>query len=214
MGIYVFNTEFLYEQLLKDSDMPNSSHDFGHDIIPSVIDKYRVSAYPFRNEGTDESAYWRDVGTVDAYWNANMELVSVTPELNMYDDDWTIWTYQEQLPPAKFVFNDDDRRGMAVDSMISGGCIVSGATIDRSLLFSNVRVNSYTDIKNCVILPNVDIGRNCRIKNAIIDKGCTIPENTVIGEDLEKDKKQFYISPGGIVLITAEMLGQELHHVR
>ena len=214
MGIYVFNTEFLFEQLIKDADTPNSSHDFGQDIIPNVIEKYRVLAYPFRDLDTGVQAYWRDVGTIDAYWSANMELIGVTPELNLYDEHWPIWTYQEQLPPAKFVFDDDDRRGMAVDSMISGGCIVSGALVRRTLLFSNVRVNSFATVESSVIMPDVVVGRDCRITKAVIDRGCKIPPGTVIGEDLQADKKRFYVSEGGVVLITSSMLGMELHYAR
>ncbi len=214
MGIYVFNTEFLFEQLIKDADMPQSSHDFGKDIIPSVIERYRAYAYPFRDPENNEQAYWRDVGTVDAFWDANMELVSVTPELNLYDEDWPIWTYQEQLPPAKFIFNDEDRRGMAVDSMVSGGCIISGAKVEHSLLFSNVCVESYASLSETVVLPNVVIGERCQISKAIIDKGCKVPKGTLIGQDPEQDRERFYVSPGGVVLVTPEMLGQKLHHVR
>lgn len=214
MGIYVFNTDFLFEQLIRDADDPKSSRDFGKDIIPHVIDKYRVFAYPNRDPQTGKQAYWRDVGTVDAYWEANLELIGVTPELNLYDSSWTIWTYQEQLPPAKFIFDDEDRRGMAVDSMVSGGCIISGARIRHSLLFSNVTVNSYTTVEDSVILPNVHIGRNCKIKRAVIDKGCNIPEGTVIGEDLKKDAERFHVTENGVVLVCPEMLGQYLHHVR
>jgi glucose-1-phosphate adenylyltransferase len=214
MGIYVFNTSFLFEQLIKDADTPGSSHDFGKDIIPSVIKKYRAFAYPFRDAQSGVQAYWRDVGTVDAYWAANMELIGVDPELNLYDHDWPIWTYQAQTPPAKFVFDDDDRRGMAVDSMVSGGCIISGSEVRHSLLFSNVRVNSYSMVKDSVILPEVNIGRHCRINKAIIDRGCHIPPNTVIGENLEEDRKRFHISPGGVVLVTPDALGQRLHFAR
>ncbi len=214
MGIYVFNTEFLFEQLIKDADTPQSSHDFGKDIIPSVIERYRAYAYPFRDPENDKQAYWRDVGTVDALWEANMELVSVTPELNLYDEDWPIWTYQEQLPPAKFIFNDDARRGMAVDSMVSGGCIISGAKVHHSLLFSNVCVESYASLSESVVLPNVVIGESCQISKAIIDKGCKVPKGTLIGQDLEQDRERFHVSPNGVVLVTPEMLGQKLHHVR
>ena len=150
----------------------------------------------------------------DAYWAANMELIGVTPELNLYDSEWPIWTYQEQLPPAKFVFDDDDRRGMAVDSMVSGGCIISGSMIHHSLLFSNVCVESYSTVRDSVILPEVTIGENCKITKAIIDKGCNVPEGTVIGEDPEADAERFYVSPEGVVLVTPDMLGQKLHHVR
>jgi len=214
MGIYIFNAGFLWEQLLKDADTRNSSHDFGKDIIPSVIDKYLVNAYPFLDLQSGEQSYWRDVGTIDAYWAANMELIGVKPDLNLYDTTWPIWTYQEQTPPAKFVFDEDDRRGQAVDSMISGGCIVSGATIRHSLVFSNVRVNSFTTVKDSIILPQVNIGRNCRITKAIIEKSCEVPEGTVIGENPEEDKKRFYVSEGGVVLVTPEMLGQKLHYIR
>ncbi len=214
MGIYVFNTRFLFEQLIKDADNTSSSHDFGHDIIPSIISQYRVFAYPFRDAQSGRQAYWRDVGTVDAFWAANLELIGVTPELNLYDVDWPIWTYQEQMPPAKFVFDDKDRRGTAVDSMVSGGCVISGATVRHSLLFSNVKVNSYALLQHAVVLPDVRIGRHSRIQNAVIDKGCLVPPGTVIGEDLEQDAQRFHVTPGGVVLVTPEMLGQELHHVR
>lgn len=214
MGIYVFNTRFLFEQLIKDADNRESSHDFGHDIIPSAIDKYRVFAYPFRDVQSGRQAYWRDVGTVDAFWAANLELIGVIPELNLYDQDWPIWTYQEQMPPAKFIFDDQERRGMAVDSMVSGGCVISGATIRHSLLFSNVKVNSYSVLQHAVVLPDVEIARHCRVQNAVIDKGCRIPEGLVIGEDPEKDAERFHVTQGGVVLVTPEMLGQELHHVR
>ena len=214
MGIYVFNKDFLFEQLIKDADSPNSSHDFGKDIIPAVINKYRVYAHDFLDSETNEQAYWRDVGTVDAFWEANLELIGVTPELNLYDNKWPIWTYQEQLPPAKFIFDDEERRGTAVDSMVSGGCIISGAQVRHSLLFSNVKVNSFTTLEDAVILPEVDIGRHCRIKRVVIDKGCQIPEGTVIGEDPEEDAKRFHVTPGGIALVVPEMLGQQLHHAR
>jgi len=214
MGIYVFNTRFLFEQLIKDADNPESSHDFGNDIIPAIIQQYRVFTYPFRDVQTGQQAYWRDVGTVDAFWATNLELIGVTPELNLYDQDWPIWTYQEQMPPAKFVFDDEDRRGTAIDSMVSGGCVISGATVRHSLLFSNVKVNSYSLLNHAVVLPDVEIGRNCRIQNAVIDKGCQIPNDTVIGEDPAADAQRFHVSPGGVVLVTPDMLGQELHHVR
>ena len=214
MGIYVFNTDFLYEQLIKDADSTYSTHDFGKDIIPALIEKYRVHSYSFRNSPHGQAAYWRDVGTIDSFWQANLELIGVLPELNLYDDDWPIWTYQEQLPPAKFIFDDDDRRGMALDSMVSGGCLISGATVRHSLLFSDVRVNSHAILQDVVVLPSVKIGRHCRITRAVIDKGCDLPEGTVIGENPESDAERFYVSPGGVVLVTPEMLGQEIHHVR
>jgi len=214
MGIYVFNTKFLYEQLIKDADMPSSSHDFGKDIIPGIIRNYHVQAYPFRDPVTNEQAYWRDVGTVDSYWQANIELAGVTPPLNLYDDKWPIWTYQEQLPPAKFVFDDDDRRGMAVDSLVSGGCIISGASLNHSLLFSNVKLHSYSKVKDSVVLPDVDIGRRCDITKAVIDCGCRVPAGTVIGQDLQKDAERFHVTDKGVVLVTPEMLGQDMHHAR
>ena len=214
MGIYIFNTEFLYEQLIRDADDPHSSRDFGKDIIPHVVENYRVFAFPFRDPETQEQAYWRDVGTVDSYWEANMELIGVTPELNLYNDDWPIWTYQEQLPPAKFIFDDEDRRGLAIDSMVSGGCIISGATVRHSLLFSDVCVSSYSKVEDSVILPDVSIGQNCTIKKAIIDKGCRIPDGTEIGVDHKEDAKRFHISEDGVVLVCPEMLGQQLHYVR
>ncbi len=214
MGIYVFNREFLYEQLIRDADNPESSRDFGKDVIPNIIEKCNVYAYPFRDPETGKQAYWRDVGTIDAYWAANMELIGVTPELNLYNTDWPIWTYQAQLPPAKFIFDDPDRRGMAVDSMVSGGCIISGARVHHSLLFSNVYVNSHARVDDTVVLPDVTIGRNARIRRAVIDKGVVIPEGMVIGEDPEEDAKRFYVSDNGIVLVCPEMLGQSLHHVR
>ena len=214
MGIYVFSRAFLFDQLIMDADRRSSSHDFGKDIIPSVLKEYRVMSYPFRDVQTGRQGYWRDVGTVDAFWEANMELVSVSPELNLYDEDWPIWTYQAQLPPAKFVFDDADRRGMAVDSMVSGGCIVSGAYLRRSLLFSNVKVHSYSRIEDAVVLPDVEIGRHCRIRRAVLDRACVVPEGTVIGEDREKDMERYYVTEGGVVLVTPEMLGQEIHRVR
>ena len=214
MGIYLFNTGFLYEQLVRDADTAYSAHDFGKDIIPSIIGSYRVMAHPFHDPATGQQPYWRDVGTVDAFWEANIELVDVTPELNLYDAKWPIWTYQEQLPPAKFVFDDDDRRGMAVDSMVSGGCVISGSRIRHSLLFSDVKVHSFCEITDSVVLPEVVINRHCRLKRTVIDKGCHVPEGTVIGENLEEDARRFYVTPQGVRLVTWEMLGQELHHVR
>ncbi len=214
MGIYVFNTAFLFEQLISDAENPNSSHDFGHDLLPGVIEKYRSYAYPFRDKETGRQSYWRDVGTVDAFWAANLELIDVTPELDLYDEEWPIWTYQEQAPPAKFIFDDDNRRGIAVNSMVSGGCIISGAYLRHSLLFSNVRVESYSHIEKSAVLPNVRIEQGCRIHRAVIDKGCRIPAGTVIGEDLQEDAKRFHVTPGGVTLVIPEMLGQILHRVR
>jgi len=217
MGIYVFNAEFLYEQLIRDADDPHSAHDFGQNIIPHVMSRYRVFAHPFADSCVTmqgEVPYWRDVGTIDAYWEANMELTKVVPELDMYDQVWPIWTHQEQLPPAKFVFDDENRRGMAVDAMVSGGDIISGATVRRSLLFSNVRVNSYALVEDSVILPDVDIGRHAVLKRVVVDKRCRIPEGMVAGVNPEEDRRRFYVSEKGIALITPEMLGQRVHQVR
>lgn len=213
MGIYVFNRDFLFDQLIKDADDPNSSHDFGHDIIPRVIKSHHVLAYPFRDhEG--KQAYWRDVGTVDSFWEANLELTGITPPLNLYDETWPIWTHAAQLPPAKFVFDDDSRRGMAVDSLVSGGCIISGSTVRHSLLFSSVKVNSYSLVEHSVLLPDVQIGRHCRVHRAVLDRGCVLPVGTVIGEDPQSDAQKYYVSPKGIILVTPEMLGQKIHHAR
>jgi glucose-1-phosphate adenylyltransferase len=214
MGIYIFRTEVLIDELLRDADETGSKHDFGGDIIPDVIDRLRVTAFPFRQQGSQEHAYWRDVGTIDAYWETNMELIGISPELNLYDREWPIWTYQDQVPPAKFVFDDEGRRGMAVDSMVAGGCIVSGSYVRRSLLFSNVHVHSYSHIEDSVIFPDVDVGRRCVIKKAVIDKGCRIPPDTSIGVDPEQDAARFHVSRGGVVLVTPEMLGQRLHYAR
>jgi len=221
MGVYVFNAEFLYEQLIRDSDDPRSSHDFGKDLIPYAMPRYRVFAHRFADscvgmdiETPDATPYWRDVGTLDAYWEANMELTKVTPDLNIYDEDWPIWTYQEQLPPAKFVFDDDGRRGMAVDSLVSGGNIISGAEVRRSMLFSRVRVHSYATLEDSVVLPKVDIGRGARLRRVIIDKHCHIPAGLRVGYDAEEDRKRFHVTAKGITLITPEMLGQQAHHIR
>ncbi len=211
MGIYVFNARFLFEQLLRDADDPKSSHDFGKDIIPHCVKRYRTFAQNFAESCVMEPgkpAYWRDVGTLDAYWAANMDLVGVTPDLNLYDESWPIWTWQQQSPPAKFVFNDDNRRGQALDAMVSGGCIISGATVRKSLLFSGVRVHSYTLIEDTIVLPNVEVGRNCILKKCILDKNCFIPDGTHIGVDPEEDKKRFHVTASGITLVTEAMLGQ------
>ena len=214
MGIYVFSTRFLCEGLQRDAGQSASSHDFGKDVIPAAIHDSRVFAYAFRDKKSGRQAYWRDVGTIDAFWEANMELIGVVPELNLYDHEWPIWTYQAQLPPAKFIFDDEGRRGMAVDSMVSGGCIVSGAQVRHSLLFSGVRIHSFASVEDCVVMPNVDIGENCRLRKAVIDEGCRIPEGTSIGIDAEADAQRFHISPRGVVLVTPEMLGQDYNRVR
>ncbi len=208
MGIYVFSKEFLFDQLIKDAEKSSSSHDFGKDIIPSVIEHCKVMAYPFIDKDGNPG-YWRDVGTVDSFWEANMDLCSIEPQLNLYDRHWPIWTYQGQFPPAKFIFDDDDRRGEAIDSITAGGCVISGARVKRSLVSTGCRVNSYSLVKDSVVLPSCNIGRHCVIQNAVLDKGCEVPPNTEIGVDLEADKERFYVSKEGIVLVTPEALGQE-----
>jgi glucose-1-phosphate adenylyltransferase len=214
MGIYIFNAKFLYEQVTRDADEPHSSHDFGKDIIPHLVPRYRVFAQRFQDScvGMNENRpYWRDVGTVDAYWEANMDLISITPQLSLYDQVWPIWTYQEQLPPAKFVFDDEGRRGAAFDSMVSGGCIISGSIVRRSLLFSNVRVHSFCTLEDSVILPDVTIKRHVRLRRVIVDKGANLPEGFTAGFDPDEDRRRFHVTDKGITLITPDMLGQRVH---
>jgi glucose-1-phosphate adenylyltransferase len=210
MGIYAFSAEFLYSELQRDHEDPTSSHDFGKDVIPSIVARGLAAAHRFEDscvKTTPEAEpYWRDVGTVDAYWAANLDLVMPVPSLDIYDPNWPIWTYQQQLPPAKFVFNDPDRRGEAVDSMVSGGCIISGAHVERSLLFSSVRVNSWAQTHEAVLLPEVNVGRHARLTKTVIDRGCHIPDGLVVGEDPQLDAQRFYRSEGGVALITADML--------
>ena len=212
MGIYVFTADFLYAELERDAADPTSEHDFGRDIIPNLVGRGRAAAHPFEESCVkttpDAEPYWRDVGTIDASWAANLDLVMPVPSLDIYDPNWPIWTYQQQLPPAKFVFDDDDRRGMAVDSMISGGCIISGAHVSRSLLFSSVRINSHARTREAVVLPEVDIGRHARLNRVVIDRGVRVPEGMVIGEDPQVDAQRFYRSEGGVTLVTAEMISR------
>jgi len=218
MGIYVFDEAFLYEQLIRDAEDEGSSHDFGKDLIPWLIRSgLHVHAHAFRDSCVNMSngvPYWRDVGTLDAYWQANMELTRVVPDLNLYDIDWPIWSYQEQLPPAKFVFDDDGRRGMAVDSIVSGGCIVSGSVVRRSVLFSQVRVQDYCNIEDCVILPNVEIGNNVTLRRVLVDKHCRLPDGLTAGVDAEADRKRFHVTERGVTVIVPESLGQRVHHLR
>jgi glucose-1-phosphate adenylyltransferase len=217
MGIYVFNASFLFEQLIRDHDEGRSSHDFGKDLIPYLVPLHRVCAHRFFDSCVNMASgvpYWRDVGTIDAYWEANLDLTHITPDLNLYDEEWPIWTHQEQLPPAKFVFDDNDRRGQALDSMVSGGCIISGSVVRRSLLFSNVQVRSYSSIEDSVILPNVDIGRYVRLRRVVVDKSCMIPPGMTAGFDPEEDRRRFHVTESGVTLITPEMLGQKIHFVR
>jgi glucose-1-phosphate adenylyltransferase len=210
MGIYIFNAAFLYEQLERDLADPESSHDFGKDIIPHAVGLGVAVAHPFGNSCVNTleggQPYWRDVGTIDAYWEANIDLTATQPELNLYDTSWPIWTYQEQLPPAKFVHNQDDRRGMAIESSVSGGCIISGS-VHRSLLFSNVRVHSHSSVEWSVLLPEVEVGRHTRLNRVIADRGCKIPDGLVVGEDADADAARFYRTEKGITLITRDMLG-------
>jgi len=205
MGIYVFTARFLFEQLCRDATDPHSRHDFGHNIIPSIIDTQRVLAFPFRDENRKTDAYWRDVGTLDAYYDANMDLIKIDPELNMYDEEWQIRTYHPNLPPPKFVFGSrgvEERQGRALDSIICQGCIVSGGRIERSILGSHVRVNSYAHVEDSIVFEGVDIGRYAKIRRAIIDKGVSIPSHIEIGYDLELDRQRgFAISDSGIVVI-------------
>jgi glucose-1-phosphate adenylyltransferase len=210
MGIYVFNADFLYAELERDHRDPGSSHDFGKDVIPNLVSRGLAVAHSFEEscvKTTPEAeTYWRDVGTIDAYWAANLDLVSPVPSLDIYDRNWPIWTYQQQMPPAKFVFDDPDRRGMAVDSMVSGGCIISGATVRRSLLFSNCRLDSHAQTREAVLLPDVEVGRHARLTKVVVDRGCRIREGLVIGEDPELDAKRFVRSEGGVTLVSADML--------
>jgi glucose-1-phosphate adenylyltransferase len=207
MGNYVFNTEFLFEQLEKDAAEDGSTHDFGNDIIPKIIESHDVYAFPFKDPNSEKQPYWRDVGTLDSFWEANMELVTPEPELDMYDRNWPVWTYQEQTAPAKFVFDKDGRRGMAVDSTVSGGVVVSGSMVKKSLLFSEVRVNSFCHIEESVILPNVNIRRHCKVIKAIVDSGCDIPEGMEIGVNHDNDRKNgFRVTDKGVVLVTRTML--------
>ncbi len=210
MGIYIFNAQYLYRELERDMADPNSSHDFGKDIIPRAVRNGDVAAHPFSlscvpsvKEGVEP--YWRDVGTIDAYWDANIDLTATDPLLNLYDRHWPIMTYQDQLPPAKFVHNHDDRRGLAIESMVSGGCIVSGHVF-RSVLFSSVRVHSYSTVNWSVLLPGVVVGRGARLTRVVVDRGVTIPDGMVIGEDAELDARRFHLSDNGITLVTACMV--------
>jgi len=210
MGIYVFSTPFLSEQLRRDAADPQSEHDFGKDLVPYIVRNGRAMAHRFTDScvtsGVEAEAYWRDVGTVDAYWQANIDLTDVVPSLNLYDRDWPIWTHSELLPPAKFVFDDAGRRGMAVDSLVSGGCIVSGSHVARSVLSHNVRVHSFCDIRGAVLLPGVSVSRHARLRDVVVDSGVQIPPGLVVGEDPEADARRFRRSAGGVTLITQPMI--------
>jgi glucose-1-phosphate adenylyltransferase len=218
MGVYVFNAPFLYEQLVRDAADKGSQHDFGRNVIPHMVERgYRVMAHNFVASCVNVArgqAYWRDVGTIDAYWEANMDLVSVVPDLNLYDAHWPIWTHQEQLPPAKFVLGEEHGGGSVVDSMVSGGCVMSGCTLRRTMLFSAVRVEEDARVQDSVILPNVTIGPRAIVKRAVIDRYCHLPADIQVGVDREQDRRRFFVSEGGVVVITPEMLGQKVHHLR
>jgi glucose-1-phosphate adenylyltransferase len=213
MGIYIFSMEFLTNALIHDAEDENSQHDFGKNIIPNAIQNAKSVAYPYLNH-RGEPDYWRDVGSLFSYWKANIELCDIEPELNLYERDWPIWTYQSQSPPAKFAFDDEGRRGQAIDSLVAGGCIISGAKVKRSVIFFNTRIETGTYVRKSVVLPKVRIGKNCLIKNCIIDKGTVIPDGFQVGVDPEEDRKRFVVTDEGIVLVTPGMMNQRLHYER
>jgi len=214
MGIYIFNSRLLYDLLARDADDPDSSHDFGRDLIPRLLGQAHVHAHRYSRSCVNmvgDSPYWRDVGTVDAYWEAHMDLVQVEPQLNLYDDDWPVLSLQRQLAPAKFVFDDRRRRGTAVDSVVCSGCIVSGATVRRSLLSFKVQVEEGSLIEESVILPNVRIGRGVTLRRCVVDKGCELPDGFAAGMNAVQDRARFHVTERGITLITPDMLGQDYH---
>lgn len=211
MGIYAFSAQRMYDELARDADTHGSSHDFGKDFIPHLVESgAKVVAHDLSESSIysagQEEPYWRDVGNLDAYWEANIDLCSVTPQLDLYDERWPIWTYQLQLPPAKLVFDDDERRGRALDSVIAAGCVISGATVRRSVLSTQVRVNSYSTVEDSVVLPRVDVGRRARLRKVVVDRGCEIPEGLVVGEDAEADAERFHRTEAGVTVITQSML--------
>jgi glucose-1-phosphate adenylyltransferase len=204
MGVYIFNTEVLIAVLLKDAEDPNSRHDFGHDILPKMVDEYKVYSFNFVDENKKEAQYWRDVGTLEAYYEANMDVASVNPVFNLYDEHWPIRTHQRQYPPAKFVFREAGRTGMALDSVISGGCIVSGGVVRDSVLSPDVRVNSFAEVDSSILFSHVNIGRHCRIRRSIIDRNVEIPEGTVIGYDTDADRQRYFVTESGITVVTRD----------
>jgi len=209
MGIYLFKADFLYRELVRDAEDPQSTHDFGKDLIPYLVDKARVCAHRFEKScirNLDKPPYWRDVGTVDAFWEANMDLTYVDPALNLYDRDWPIFTHQQQLPGAKFVHSGPHRNGLAISSVLSGGCIVSGATVYQSLLFSQVRVHSHAHLQETVVLPDADIGGHARLRRTVVARGTHVPPGLVVGEDPEADAKRFYRTAAGVTLVSQRML--------
>jgi len=204
MGIYLFNTDVLIPVLLKDAEDPDSRHDFGHDILPKMVDEYKVDSFNFIDENKKEALYWRDVGTLDAYYEANMDVASVSPVFNLYDEKWPIRTHQRQYPPAKFVFAEAGRTGTAVDSTVSMGCIISGAMVRDSVLSPDVRVNSYAEVDSSIVFSHVNIGRHCRVRRAIIDRNVQLPEGTVIGYDTEADRQKYFVTDSGITVVTRD----------
>jgi glucose-1-phosphate adenylyltransferase len=204
MGIYLFNTDVLIPVLLKDAEDPDSSHDFGHDILPKMVDDYRVFAFNFVDENKKEALYWRDVGTLEAYYEANTDIVSVSPVFNLYDSEWPIRTHQRQYPPAKFVFGEPGRTGTAVDSIVSAGCIVSGSLVKNSILSPDVRVNSYSEVDASILFSHVNVGRHCRIRRAILDRDVHVPEGTTIGYDTETDRQRYFVTETGITVVTRD----------
>jgi glucose-1-phosphate adenylyltransferase len=204
MGVYLFNTDVLLPILLKDAEDPKSTHDFGHDILPRMVQDYRVYSFNFVDENKKEALYWRDVGTLEAYYEANMDVVSVSPVFNLYDAEWPIRTHQRQYPPAKFVFAEPGRTGMAVDSIVSNGCIVSGGAVRNSLLSADVRVNSYCEVDASIIFSHVNIGRHCKLRRTIVDRDVHIPEGTVIGYDVESDRQNYFVTESGITVVTRD----------
>lgn len=204
MGVYLFNTDVLLPALLKDAEDPDSTHDFGHDILPKLLNEYKVFSFNFIDENKKEALYWRDVGTLEAYYEASMDLVSVSPVFNLYDKAWPIRTHQRQYPPAKFVFGEPGRTGTAIDSIISQGCVVSGGAVRNSILSPDVRVNSYTELESSIVFSHVNIGRHCRIRRAIIDRDVHIPEGSVIGYDPQQDKEKYFVSDTGITVVTRD----------
>jgi glucose-1-phosphate adenylyltransferase len=204
MGIYLFNTDVLLPALMQDAEDPSSKHDFGHNILPGILGKYKICAYNFVDENRQHALYWRDVGTLEAYYDANMDIASVSPIFNLYDSKWPMRTRVRQYPPAKFVFGEPGRTGMAVNSIVSAGCIISGAVVRNSVLSQDVRVNSYSEVDSSIVFSHVNIGRHCRIKRAIIDRDVHIPEGTVIGYDPVEDKRRYFVTPSGLTIVTRD----------
>jgi glucose-1-phosphate adenylyltransferase len=204
MGVYIFNTDVLIPVLLKDAEDLSSSHDFGKDILPKMLDDYRVFSFNFVDENQKESLYWRDVGTLEAYYEANMDLIAVSPVFNLYDAEWPIRTHQRQYPPAKFVFADAPRMGHSLDSLVSSGCIISGGSVMRSVLSPDVRVNSFSEVDSSILFSHVNVGRHCRIRRAILDRDVHIPEGTTIGYDAEADRQRYFVTESGITVVTRD----------